>query len=67
MGPDRLHPNDRGHKLMADMVVYLIQQTALDLLVHPIGADEAAAASAPLLPPMFSGARARGAWRWRRA
>ena len=27
MGADRLHPNDLGHKIMADLVVYLLQQT----------------------------------------
>ncbi|KAI8475679.1 MAG: SGNH hydrolase-type esterase domain-containing protein [Monoraphidium minutum] len=51
---DRLHPNDRGHKLMADMVVFLLQQTAADLLVHPLSASERAAAAAALPPPMFA-------------
>jgi hypothetical protein len=57
MGPDRLHPNDRGHRLMADMVIYLMQQTAVDLLVHPLSHAEVAASAAPLPPPMFAGER----------
>ncbi|KAI8469583.1 MAG: SGNH hydrolase-type esterase domain-containing protein [Monoraphidium minutum] len=53
MGSDRLHPNDRGHRLMSDMVVYLLQQTAVDLLVHPLSAADVAASRAPMPPPMF--------------
>jgi UDP-glucose:glycoprotein glucosyltransferase len=56
LADDRLHPNDRGHKIMADMVVFLLQQTAVDLLTHPMSIAEAAASRMPLLPPMFEGA-----------
>ena len=55
MADDRLHPKDAGHKYMADMVVYLLQQTAVDLLVHPLTPAEVAASRAPLPPPMFAG------------
>lgn len=55
LADDRLHPNDLGHKLISDMVIYLLQQTAVDLLVNPLTADEAAASNAPLPPPMFEG------------
>ncbi|KIZ07114.1 hypothetical protein MNEG_0835 [Monoraphidium neglectum] len=55
MGPDRLHPNDRGHQLMADMVIYLLQQTAVDLLLRPVTLAEVAASRAPLPPPMYDG------------
>lgn len=27
MGSDLLHPNDLGHKIMADLVVYMLQRT----------------------------------------
>jgi hypothetical protein len=64
MAEDRLHPNDRGHRLMADMVIYLLQQTAVDLLMHPITGDEVGRASAALPPPMFDGEGrdGRGGW-----
>jgi len=55
LADDRLHPNDKGHRLMADMVVFLLQQTAIDLLAHPLTPAEITAAAAPLPPPMFSG------------
>ncbi|GBF91603.1 hypothetical protein Rsub_04343 [Raphidocelis subcapitata] len=55
MGDDRLHPNDKGHQLMADMVVFLIQQTALDLLMHPLTQAEISESRGPLPPPMFEG------------
>ena len=63
LADDRLHPNDAGHKLMADMVVFLLQQTAVDVLLHPPSDAEVAAAAAPLPPPMFSGARCCGVLR----
>ncbi|GBF91596.1 hypothetical protein Rsub_04336 [Raphidocelis subcapitata] len=55
LADDRLHPNDRGHRLMADMVIYLVQQAALDVLLHPVTPAEAAASKGPLRPPMFAG------------
>lgn len=53
MGADRLHPADKGHKIAADLVVYLLQQTLIGLQVHPAGAAEAASKSAPLPAPMY--------------
>lgn len=55
MGPDWLHPNDRGHKIMADMVVQLLQQTAIDLAIQPLSPADGATVTAPLPPPMFDG------------
>lgn len=55
MGPDRLHPADKGHKVAADLVVYLLQQTLIGLQLHPAGAAEAASKTAPLPPPMYDG------------
>lgn len=55
MGPDRLHPADKGHKVAADLVVYLLQSTMVGLQMHPAGAAEAASKTAPLPPPMYQG------------
>jgi hypothetical protein len=55
MGPDRLHPADKGHKVAADLVVYMLQQTLIGLQLHPAGAAEAASRTAPLPPPMYDG------------
>jgi lysophospholipase L1-like esterase len=51
MGPDRLHPNDLGHKAMADLVIYLLQQTAADLALHPASRDDVVSS---MPPPMYS-------------
>jgi hypothetical protein len=53
MGPDRLHPADRGHKVAADLVVYLLQQTLIGLQIHPAGDAEDASKTAPLPGPMY--------------
>ena len=37
MADDLFHPGDLGHKIMADLVVWLIQQTAIDMMMRPIG------------------------------
>lgn len=58
MGPDRLHPSDLGHKAMADLVVYLLQQTAVDLALHP--ATRADVVST-MPPPMYGGNEAGAA------
>ncbi|KAG2425210.1 hypothetical protein HYH02_015037 [Chlamydomonas schloesseri] len=36
------HAGDLGHAAMADLVVYLLQQVALDLLLHPFGPEDEA-------------------------
>jgi UDP-glucose:glycoprotein glucosyltransferase len=58
MGPDRLHPSDLGHKVMADLVVYLLQQTAVDLALHPASRDDVISS---MPPPMYSGNEAGAA------
>jgi len=55
LGPDRLHPNDLGHKVMADLVIYLLQQTALSLQLDPAGTPEKATLTTKLPPPMYEG------------
>ncbi|EFJ45735.1 hypothetical protein VOLCADRAFT_105823 [Volvox carteri f. nagariensis] len=49
------HPGDAGHKALADIVVHLIQETALGLLSYPPSREEAAKLERPLLPPMYTG------------
>jgi lysophospholipase L1-like esterase len=58
MGPDRLHPSDLGHKAMADLVVYLLQQTAVDLALHPASREDVVAS---MPPPMYGGNEAGAA------
>lgn len=36
---DLVHPSSSGHKIMADLAVYLMQEVALDLLLDPPQAD----------------------------
>lgn len=55
MGPDRLHPADQGHRAAADLVVYMLQQTMINLQIHPAGAAERASKTAPLPVPMYDG------------
>jgi hypothetical protein len=54
-GADRLHPNDLGHKVMADLVVYLLQQSAIGLATHPPTSADMETAVRPLPPPMYPG------------
>ncbi len=42
-------------RILADLVVHLIQQTALDLLLRPLGPGDAQLAAQPLPAPMFPG------------
>ncbi|GIM14751.1 hypothetical protein Vretimale_17546 [Volvox reticuliferus] len=44
-----------GHKLMADLAVFMLQQISLGLLQLPYGQDDAEAAEAPLPAPMYAG------------
>ncbi|KAG2488939.1 hypothetical protein HYH03_012560 [Edaphochlamys debaryana] len=50
------HPGDAGHRMMADLAVFLMQETAVDLLLNPLEAAEVAAIhSRPLRRPMYEG------------
>ena len=53
--PDYLHPSDFGHKIMADLAVWLIQQTVLDLLIRPLDDDDRALIEEGLPEPMYKG------------
>ncbi|GFR47718.1 hypothetical protein Agub_g9472 [Astrephomene gubernaculifera] len=50
------HPGDAGNRVMADLAAFLIQETALDLLLDPFTPEEEAQArEGPLPPPMYKG------------
>ncbi|KAG2433670.1 hypothetical protein HXX76_008041 [Chlamydomonas incerta] len=50
------HPGNQGHKMMADLAVYLLQATALQLVGHlPYGREDAEAVAAALPEPMYPG------------
>lgn len=46
---------DAGHKVMADMAVWLLQQTALDLLLRPWGHADAEQLREGLPLPIMQG------------
>ncbi|GLI64554.1 hypothetical protein VaNZ11_007873 [Volvox africanus] len=48
-----LHPGNMGHKLMADLAVFTLQQISLGLLQLPYCQDDEEAAEAPLSAPMY--------------
>ena len=52
---DYFHPSDFGHGIMADLAVWLIQQTVLDLLIRPLGDDDRALLEEGLPEPMYKG------------
>ncbi|GIM07262.1 hypothetical protein Vretimale_11457, partial [Volvox reticuliferus] len=50
------HPGDAGSHVMADLVVHLLQVTAVELVMsYPWSADDAREPLRPLPPPMFPG------------
>ncbi|KAG2487228.1 hypothetical protein HYH03_014201 [Edaphochlamys debaryana] len=49
------HPGDSGNRMMADLAVFLAQETAMDLLLSPHRPEEAAELNGPLLEPMYEG------------
>ena len=50
-GPD--HPNDLGHRYMADMVIAYLRHIVEDLGLRPYGQADMAVVDAPLPPPML--------------
>jgi hypothetical protein len=52
---DLVHPIDLGHKTIADVVVYALQQSALQVAMFPYGASDLELLTEPLPPPMFPG------------
>ena len=53
--PDRSIPADGGHRVLADLAVWLLQQTAVDLAMRPFDHADVEQASEPLPPPMIPG------------
>ncbi|GLC64085.1 hypothetical protein PLESTF_000116500 [Pleodorina starrii] len=49
------YPSDAGHRIMADLVAYMIQDTALDLVMDPFSTDEISALQKRLPDPMYDG------------
>ncbi|GFR51942.1 hypothetical protein Agub_g14463 [Astrephomene gubernaculifera] len=49
------HPGDAGHKIMADMAAYMIQQAAISIVLNPISYPELSVHSLPLAAPMYPG------------
>ncbi|GIL91193.1 hypothetical protein Vretimale_18816 [Volvox reticuliferus] len=50
------HPGDSGHRVMADLVIYMLQDTALDLLLDPWSyTEQRGEQEKPLQVPMYSG------------
>ena len=63
MDVDGFHPGDGGFRVMADLSVWLIQQTALDLLMRPLNKDDTEMIHEDLPPPMYPGQLAiAGGW-----
>ena len=52
---DYMHPSDLGHRIMADLATWLIQQTALDLIIRPFGPDDQELIDEDLPAPMYPG------------
>ncbi|PRW61115.1 hypothetical protein C2E21_0584 [Chlorella sorokiniana] len=50
---DQDHPNDLGHRYMADMVISFISRALDNLDRHPLDEEDEQAAAAELVPPMF--------------
>lgn len=52
---DGIHPNSKGHKIMADLAVWLFQQTAIDLMMRPYHESEAEMQREAMPAPMMEG------------
>eukprot|EP00878_Enallax_costatus_P012728 GHUV01013292.1.p1 GENE.GHUV01013292.1~~GHUV01013292.1.p1 ORF type:complete len:358 (+),score=39.39 GHUV01013292.1:2608-3681(+) len=50
---DFMHPLDAGHKTIADVAIYLLQQTALQVVMSPYGVADLDLLLEPLPKPMF--------------
>ncbi|KAG1667238.1 hypothetical protein FOA52_009803 [Chlamydomonas sp. UWO 241] len=52
---DGFHPGDGGHKVMADLAVWLIQQTAMDVFARPYSKIDAELVAEEVPEPMYPG------------
>jgi lysophospholipase L1-like esterase len=55
LSDDYVHPNDAGHRVLADIVMWLVHSTAVDLLWQPFSKADAWHIHVPLPPPMHRG------------
>ncbi|KAG1663229.1 hypothetical protein FOA52_004430 [Chlamydomonas sp. UWO 241] len=55
LSADYVHPNDVGHRMLADIIMWLIHSTAVDLLWQPFSKTDAWYIHMPLPPPMHRG------------
>lgn len=55
MSYDFIHPLEQGHRLIADMVLFALQQGFIDLHLNPWSVWDAEEVSAPIPPPMYPG------------
>uniref|UniRef100_A0A383V5K6 SGNH hydrolase-type esterase domain-containing protein n=1 Tax=Tetradesmus obliquus TaxID=3088 RepID=A0A383V5K6_TETOB len=55
MSYDFVHPLEQGHRLIADMVLFAMQQALLDLQLHPWSVWDEEEAAAALPKPMYYG------------
>jgi len=49
---DEVHPNDAGHRVILDTIIWLVQQTSLDLLMQPFSKIDHFYIKQELPPPM---------------
>lgn len=55
MHPDQRHPQDLGHMMIAELVIWLLQQTAIDLIERPYNQQDVEVTAEPLPAPMYQG------------
>lgn len=52
---DMVHPSAKGHRVMGELAIWLVQQTAVDLLSRPYNKADEMQAAESLPPPMMLG------------
>ncbi|MEW5300373.1 MAG: hypothetical protein WDW36_003309 [Sanguina aurantia] len=52
---DMIHPGVNGHRVMGELAIWLIQQTAIDLLSRPYSTADEEQAAEPMPDPMMAG------------
>jgi hypothetical protein len=55
MADDGIHPKDLGHKVLADLAVFLIQKTAKSLVHRPIDSSDLEQLAEKIPDPMYQG------------
>ena len=52
---DLIHPSDLGHKMMADLAVWLFQSTMIDVLIRPLDDEDKMMLGEEIPTPMYQG------------